>query len=132
MPPCAPGRCPRRRGARAHPDRLVTRSQHSGAQRVCAGPLERVSEGRYRVELSPAARRELGRLPPGVAASLRGPILALGIDPRPAGVSKLVGSDFWRIRIADLRVVYAVDDAEHLVIVLRIARRSERTYRPLG
>ena len=84
---------------------------------------------RYRVELAPAAQRQLGRLPPGVAASLRGPILALTIEPRPAGVTKLVDTDFWRIRAADLRVIYAIDDAAHRVIVLRVARRSESTYR---
>jgi mRNA interferase RelE/StbE len=83
----------------------------------------------YRVDLAPAAQRQLGRLPPGVAARLRGPILALAIDPRPPGTAKLVDSDLWRIRVGDLRVIYAIDDRERLVIVLRVARRSESTYR---
>ena len=83
----------------------------------------------YRVELAPAAQRQLRRLPPGVAASLRGPILALALDPRPDGATKLTGTDFWRLRIGDLRVVYAIDDAAALVIVLRVARRSESTHR---
>jgi mRNA interferase RelE/StbE len=83
----------------------------------------------HRVEISPAAQRQLRRLPPGDAARLRGPILALAVDPRPSGVVKLVGSDLWRLRLADLRVVYIVDDAEHLVVVLKVARRSESTYR---
>ena len=84
---------------------------------------------RYRVDLAPAAQRQLRRLPPGSTASLRGPILALAFDPRPPGSTKLVGSDLWRIRIGDLRVIYAIDDAARLVIVLRVARRSESTYR---
>jgi mRNA-degrading endonuclease RelE of RelBE toxin-antitoxin system len=33
------------------------------------------------------------------------------------------------VRIGDLRIVYAVHDAAALVIVLRVARRSESTYR---
>jgi mRNA interferase RelE/StbE len=88
-----------------------------------------VSEGRYRVELAPAAQRQLRRLPPGDAARLRGPILALAIEPRPPGTVKLAGSEFWRLRVGDLRVIYLVDDGESLVIVLRVARRSESTYR---
>jgi len=88
-----------------------------------------VSEGDRRVELSPAARRQLRRLPPGDAARLRGPILALAIEPRPPGAAKLVGSDFWRLRIADLRLIYLIDGAANLVVVLRVARRSESTYR---
>ena len=84
---------------------------------------------RYRVDLSPAAQRQLNRLPPGAAATLRGPILALGLDPRPQGASKLSGVDLWRIRVGEMRVIYTIDDAPHLVIVLRVVRRSESTYR---
>ena len=83
----------------------------------------------YRVDLSPAAQRQLRRLPPGATAALRGPILALAFDPRPPGSSKLAGVEFWRVRVGDLRVIYAIDDAAGLIVVLRVARRSESTYR---
>jgi mRNA-degrading endonuclease RelE of RelBE toxin-antitoxin system len=42
---------------------------------------------------------------------------------------KLAGTEFWRLRVGDLRVIYLVDDAAGLVVVLRAARRSESTYR---
>jgi mRNA interferase RelE/StbE len=87
-----------------------------------------LSEGGRRVVIAPAAQRQLRRLPPGEAARLRGPILALAIDPQPPGVSKLTGTDFWRLRVGDLRIVYLIDD-DGAVVVLRVARRSERTYR---
>jgi len=90
-----------------------------------------VSEDRYRVVLSPAAHRQLSRLPPGDAARLRGPILALAMEPRPPGVAKLAGTHFWRLRVGELRIVYLVDDAARLVVVLKVARRSESTYRHL-
>ena len=83
----------------------------------------------WRVELAPAAVRQLKRLPPGDAARLRGPILALAQDPRPRGAMPLVGSDWWRLRVGALRIVYAIDDSERVVIVLRAARRNESTYR---
>lgn len=88
-----------------------------------------MSEGAWRVELAPAAQRQLRRLPPGDAARLRGPILALSIEPLPPRVAKLVASDLWRLRVGDLRVVYLIDDDARLIVVLRIARRSESTYR---
>ncbi len=87
---------------------------------------------RYRVELAPAAERQLRRLPPGDAARLRAPILALAAEPRPAGVTNLVGTDFLRLRVGQLWVIYLVDDDASLVVVLRVARRAERTYRRLG
>ena len=86
---------------------------------------------RYRVELAPAAQREFRGLSPADGARLRGPLLSLAMDPRPPGTTRLVGSQFWRVRIGDLRLVYAVDDERRRVVVLRIARRGERTYRRL-
>jgi mRNA interferase RelE/StbE len=68
-------------------------------------------------------------LPPGDAARLRGPILALAIDPSPPGVAKLSGTEFWRLRVGDLRVTYLIDEPAGRVIVVRVARRSESTYR---
>jgi mRNA interferase RelE/StbE len=90
-----------------------------------------VSEGPFRVELAPVAQRQLRRLPPGDAARLRTPIRGLATDPRPPGAVKLAGSPFWRLRVGDLRIVYAIREADHLVIVLKVARRAESTYRRL-
>jgi mRNA interferase RelE/StbE len=84
---------------------------------------------RHRVDLAPAAQRQLRKLPPGVAASLRGPILSLALDPRPPTATKLVGTELWRLRIGETRVIYGMDDEMRLVVVLRVARRSESTYR---
>ncbi len=83
----------------------------------------------YRVDLAPAASRQLRRLPPGDAARLRGPILALGIDPRSPGATPLVGTDAWRLRVGDLRIVYLIEDAIRVVVVLKVTRRNESTYR---
>ena len=91
-----------------------------------------MSEAHHRVDLSPAAQRQLKRLPPGDAARLRGPILALAIEPRPPGAAKLVATEFWRLRVGELRVIYAIDAAASLVVVLRVARRAESTYRGLA
>ena len=82
-----------------------------------------------RVDISPAAARQLRRLPPGDAARLRGPILALGLEPRPHRATRLVDGEWWRLRVGDLRLVYAVDDDERVVVILRAARRNESTYR---
>ncbi|MEW5992104.1 MAG: type II toxin-antitoxin system RelE/ParE family toxin [Chloroflexota bacterium] len=82
-----------------------------------------------RVELAPAAQRQLRKLPPGDAASLRWPILALGLEPRPAGAQKPTGADLWRVRVGPLRVIYVIDEGARLVVVARVARRAESTSR---
>lgn len=91
-----------------------------------------MSSARFRVDLAPAAQRQLKRLPPGDAAALRAPILALALNPRPVGTVKLAATEFWRIRVGAPRIVYLIDDAERLVVVLKLARRAESTYRRVG
>ena len=83
----------------------------------------------YRVELVPAAQRDLRKLPREAQTRMAAPILALAQDPRPAGARKLRGEDLtWRIRVGAYRVVYDIDDERTLVVVLKVARRGEATY----
>lgn len=50
---------------------------------------------------------------------------ALAAEPRPPGAVKLAGRDDFRVRIGEYRIVYAIDDAEQIVLVARIAHRRE-------
>ena len=88
-----------------------------------------MSDESWRVDLAPAAQRQLRKLPPDATARQRGPILALARDPRPPGAVALAGSPFWRLRVGDLRIVYGIDEADRTIVILRVARRSEGTYR---
>lgn len=85
----------------------------------------------YRVEFARLAVRELGRLRADEAVRLRHPIFELSFEPRPVGARPVVGTPYLRIRIGDVRVVYLVDDDHALVVIERIAMRSESTYRRL-
>lgn len=80
----------------------------------------------YSVGYESAARKELSKLDKPVARRIVRAISELGTDPRPPGCRRLVGyDDLWRIRIGDYRVIYTIMDTELIVIVLRIAHRSE-------
>lgn len=89
----------------------------------------------WRVELTPAAVRQLRRLRADELLALRGVILALAVDRRPLGARRLRGTRLWRLRLrldgVPWRVVYEVRDEEALVVVTRVARRDEATYRNL-
>jgi mRNA interferase RelE/StbE len=91
---------------------------------------------RYRVVLAPAAQRHLERLRGATLVGLRGSILALADDPRPPGTAKLAGRrDLWRLRVRidghSWRIVYELRQRDRIVIVTRVARRDEGTYRKL-
>jgi mRNA interferase RelE/StbE len=51
------------------------------------------------------------------------------LEPRPTGAIRLTGTDWWRVRVGELRVVFQIDDELRRVVVLRVARRNEATYR---
>jgi mRNA interferase RelE/StbE len=81
---------------------------------------------RYVVEVKPSARKELENLPNNVLARVVRKVEALGEKARPAGCKKLKGyKDLWRIRVADWRILYIIDDGAKLVNVTRIAHRRE-------
>ena len=83
---------------------------------------------RYELGTAPPARRALaGRLPAEIAAAAAEFITgALLDDPRRVG--KPLGAELAGIYSArlgrDRRVLYEIDDAKHLVIVLDIRHRS--------
>lgn len=93
---------------------------------------EESGRARFSVRFATAAERELRKLRADDAARLRRPILDLSNDPGPPGSAHIVGSSYRRLRVGDLRVVFLVRDDEQVVIVVRVARRSESTYRRLS
>jgi mRNA interferase RelE/StbE len=87
--------------------------------------------GPYTVLYDPKALKELTKLDKSAARRIVKAIDALSVDPRPSGTRTLVGyPDLWRIRVGDYRVIYTTKDAEFVVLVLRIAHRSN-VYRDL-
>lgn len=77
------------------------------------------------------AARELDRLPAADRMRTAQLIGELGLDPAPRTRRRVVGTAYWRIRKGDVRVVFAIDDDQREVIIVRVARRSESTYRRL-
>ncbi len=85
----------------------------------------------YLVKVKPAARRQLDRFNIREIEILDEAITSLGKNPYPPGVIKLKNTDYRRIRVRDLRVIYFVDEKEKVIYVERIARRNESTYKGL-
>jgi mRNA interferase RelE/StbE len=80
----------------------------------------------YRVELSPAARRQVSRLERGMRERILRALIGLEKEQRPPGAKKLKGGDeLWRIRVGDYRIVYEIRDRIAAVLVVRIAHRRE-------
>jgi mRNA interferase RelE/StbE len=79
----------------------------------------------YTVVVLRSAQKELARLPAANYQRVLAAIETLATTPRPAGCVKLTGSEFWRIRVGQYRVVYAIKDAELIVTVVKVGNRRD-------
>ncbi len=84
----------------------------------------------WRVELDPAAVRELDRLDlqsaRRILAFLHGRVAQLD-DPRSVGEA-LKGAKlgaFWKYRVGDHRIIASIEDAVLRILVVRIGNRSD-------
>jgi len=86
----------------------------------------------YRVEApSTRLKRELKRIPDSDRPRLLEAIRALAENPWPHGIEQLEPT-VYRLRVGHYRVIYKVFDVEQVVLIGRVARRSEATYQDLG
>lgn len=82
----------------------------------------------YRVELRPAAQRQLRKLDRNARDRVAKVIALLGANPRPPAATMLVSDDrprLWRVRTGDYRIIYRIEDDVILVLVIAIRHRRE-------
>ena len=80
----------------------------------------------YRIELTPAAVRQLGSLPVKMQRRVSTKIEALATEPRSAGGRKLKGADnIYRVRVGSYRLLYQICDDILLVLVVSVKKRGE-------
>ena len=86
---------------------------------------------RFRLQFSSGTRRDLRGLDARSRNRIENAIENLSENPYPRASIKLKGFNrTWRIRVGSFRVVYEVHEDLILVIVVKVDRRSEDTYRP--
>lgn len=79
----------------------------------------------YALAFKPSAEKELRKLSRDAIPRVVDAIRALADEPRPHGCVKLSGSQSWRIRIGNYRVIYDIDDKSRQIDVLHIGHRRE-------
>ena len=80
----------------------------------------------YELIIKPSAERALDRIPRPDRRRLLDALQALRENPRPVGAIKLAGQErMYRLRVGAFRAVYEIEDDKLLVLVLRVAHRSD-------
>jgi mRNA interferase RelE/StbE len=79
----------------------------------------------YAVEIAPAARRQIKKLPNDIQKKVVEKLEELALEPRPDGVKKLEGSDdLYRVRLGKYRIIYEIQDGLLLVTVVKVKHRK--------
>jgi mRNA interferase RelE/StbE len=88
---------------------------------------------RWKIVIDRQPRKEMRRLPSDLRKRIDWAILALAEDPRPVGCKpvKDAPQGTYRVRVGDYRVVYTVLDSDKVIVVARVRKRDESTYREL-
>jgi len=84
----------------------------------------------HRLKLLPDIERQLRKIPNPDRERVVDAMRSLATEPRQPGTTHLVDI-LYRLRVGNYRIVYAIFDAELVVLVCKIARRTEATYKDI-
>ena len=80
----------------------------------------------YKVEITPAAKRQIKKLIQSVQLAIVERLEQLAENPRPPGVLKMQGAEsLYRIRVGDYRIIYEIQDQTLLIAVVKVGHRGD-------
>ncbi len=85
----------------------------------------------YEVRLGKAVQKQLDAIKREDYRRVYDKLRKLSDEPRPEGCVKL-DEDLFRIRSGAYRVIYSVSDSRRIILIVKVARRSEKTYRDIA
>ena len=84
----------------------------------------------YEIKLHRDVEKQLRRVPKKQQERLVNTMRSFCNDPRPHSCEHLQ-NEFYRLRVGEYRILYAIFDNDVVVVVCKVERRSEKTYRNL-
>jgi mRNA interferase RelE/StbE len=81
---------------------------------------------KYRILIKPSAVKEIEAISPKKDRQrIVGRISKLADNPRPPGCEKLSGQEKYRIRQGRYRIVYAIEDQDLIIYVVKVGHRKD-------
>jgi mRNA interferase RelE/StbE len=79
----------------------------------------------YSLVFKASVQKDFEGIPKKALRKILSRIKSLAGEPRPHGREKLTGQNRYRVRQGRYRIVYAVQDEERTVIVVKVGHRKE-------
>jgi len=84
----------------------------------------------YRLRIPKSVQAEIGRLPGNVRQRVKRAIAGLAFEPRPQNATELEDelAGFWRLKLDDYRIIYTIADDLIVIEIIRVGKRTPKTY----
>jgi mRNA interferase RelE/StbE len=80
----------------------------------------------YQIEITPAAQRNIKKLPKNIQQQIIEKLEELVLEPRPMGVVKLAAKeDLYRLRMGNYRIIYRIQDPVLSILITKIGHRRD-------
>ena len=79
----------------------------------------------YKLLFKKSVAKDLRKFPKRDVKTILRRIDALADDPRGPGCKKLSGQAWYRVRQGAYRIIYAIEDEQLIVLVIRVGHRTE-------
>ena len=83
------------------------------------------SQHGYSIRIKRSAEKEMDILPTNLFERVSEAILSLEANPRPLSCKKLRGVNEYRLRVGNYRILYIVNDAQHVVEIMAVGHRRD-------
>ena len=80
---------------------------------------------KYRIEFKPSVWRDLDEIGKADRKRILKRIEKLAEDPRPAECKKLTGSERYRIRQGNYRILYSIEGDRLIIVIVKVGHRRE-------
>ena len=79
----------------------------------------------YEIRLLPSVRKDFRGIEKSEVRRLLRAIEKLTENPRPPDCRKLTGSNLYRIRVGNYRIVYEIYDEESVLVIVKLGHRRD-------
>jgi len=80
---------------------------------------------KYRIEIKKSAAREIEHIARKDIKPVLEKISSLAENPRPHNCKKLSGQEKYSIRCGDYRILYSIEDAILIILVVKVGHRKD-------
>jgi mRNA interferase RelE/StbE len=81
--------------------------------------------GKYSVAWKKSVLKDVAAIPKKDLQRIIAAIQALCDNPRPPQAKKLTGLEYYRVRQGNYRILYSIEDAASLVVVVAVGHRKD-------